>query len=340
MERLQTISSHFASSQILISKKDGKCPDDVVICSALRTCLSKAKRGPLRDTAQEVMLAEVLKEILKQTKVDPSLVSDLIVGNVLQPGAGAVQARAAQLIAGFPHTTTAVAINRLCSSGIEAISMVASKIKSGTIDIGIGAGTESMTQYSLPEGRYPKLDDEMFTCADVKSAYIPDGMTSENVVKKFGMTRKELDEYACNSHLKAAHARKTGLFKSEIVPIKAKVKGKDGKEEIELAHEDGGIRANSTVEALGKLKPAFQKNGWTTGGSSSQLTDGAAAVLLARRSVAEKLGLPILAKFVTYATAGCPPEIMGKFSFVFIKKRRRAGLCYSRMFEKGRFECE
>lgn len=313
MQRLKTINSHFTSTQTLLSQKDTKHPDDIVICSALRTCLSKAKRGPLRDTTQDVMLSEVLKAIIKETKVDPALVSDLIVGNVLQPEAGALQARAAQLMAGFPETTSATAINRLCSSGIEACAQIAAFIKSGVIDIGIGAGTESMSQYVLADGRYPKLVDEAFTIADVKSAYIPDGMTSENVVQKFGMTRKELDEYSVNSHLKAAHARKTGLFKSEIVPIKAKVIGKNGQKEIVLAHEDDGIRANSSMEALSKLKPAFMKNGWTTGGSSSQLTDGAAAVMLARRSVAEKHGLPILAKFITYATAGVAPEIMGNF---------------------------
>jgi len=311
MQRISAISSHLSSNPGLLASLNEKHADDVVICSALRTCLSKAKRGPLRETPPEIMIAEVLKAIQKETKVDPKLVEDMVMGNVLQPGAGAVQTRLAQLLTGFPVDSTAVAINRLCSSGIESVSMVAAKIKSGVIDCGIAGGVESMSMYNLPDGRYPKMSADAMKNDWVQRTYVPDGTTSENVVEKYGQTREELDQFAVNSHLKAAHATKMGYFKDEIVPIKAKYQDKDGNEVEELANTDGGIRANSSMAALAKLKPAFKKGGVTTGGNSSQLTDGAACVLLARRSVAEKHGLPVIGRFCAYATAGVPPEIMG-----------------------------
>ena len=210
MERISKINSQLTSNHRLISSLDSKLPDDVVICSALRTCMSKAKRGPLKDTPPETMISEVLKAILAQTKINPDLVEDLIMGNVLQPGAGAVQTRMSQLLSGFPVKSSAVAINRLCSSGIESISMVAAKIKSGIIDCGIAGGVESMSMYELADGRYPKISEDAKKNDFVRRTYIPDGITSENVVEKFGQTRKELDQFAVNSHKKASHARKMG----------------------------------------------------------------------------------------------------------------------------------
>ena len=283
MDRINNISQQLTSNANFSTQVHGKNPDDVVIVSALRSALSKAKRGPLKDTAPEKILYEVMNAVLKQTKVNPSHVEDLVVGNVLQPGAGAAQARMAQMLSNFPVGTSAMAINRLCSSGIESIAMVASKIKSGIIDCGMAAGVESMSFYDLPQGRYPKMSEEAQMDDWVKQTYIPDGMTSENVVDMFGLTRKELDEFAVNSHLKAANAQKMGYFKDEIVPIKCQIEDKDGKVKEEIAISDNGIRANSSMEALTKQKPAFRKEGGiTTGGNSSQLTDGAAVVLLAR----------------------------------------------------------
>lgn len=143
MERIHSISQQVTGAQQhLISTPNVKSADDVVIVSALRTCLSKAKRGPLKDTLPEVMLTHVLKETLSRSKIDPKLVEDLCVGNCLQPGAGAVTARAAQLMSGMPVTSTTLTINRQCSSGIEACSIIASKIKAGIIDCGIGGGVD------------------------------------------------------------------------------------------------------------------------------------------------------------------------------------------------------
>lgn len=312
MHRIQSIQSHLTSNQNVISQPNGKHADDVVICSAKRTCLSKAKRGPLKDTMPEVMLARCLEAVLKETKVDPKLVQDLAVGNCLQGGAGAVSTRAAQLISGIPHTSTAVAINRQCSSGIEACSMIASKIRSGVIDIGIGGGVESMTNFSMQDSVNPEmLSDDLFEHEVARNCLIPMGITADNIAEKYSQIRKDLDQFAVDSHKKAALAQKNGLFKEEIVPFMAKVKDANGKVTEVMADKDTGIRADASIEGFSKLKSAFKKNGWSTAGNSSQVTDGAAAVLMARRSVAMKLGLPILGKFVNYAVVGVPPEIMG-----------------------------
>lgn len=210
------------------------------------------------------------------------------------PSAGAAQWRMAEIMAGIPVNSSAMAMNRLCSSGIESVSILASKIKSGIVDVGICGGVEAMSQYKLPPGRYPKISKEAMQNEWVAKTYTPDGISSENVSDMYGQTRSELDKFAVHSHLKAADAQKKGLFKSEIVPIKTKVLDKDGNETEVIADTDNGIRANSSEEALKKLKPAFRKDtGITTGGNSSQLTDGAACILMARRSVAEKHGLPI-----------------------------------------------
>jgi len=311
MQRLNAINSQ-VSANSWISNPHENGPDDVVIVSALRTALSKAKRGPLKDTPPEIMVAEVFKGVLAESKVDPKMIEDIAVGNCLQPGAGSVTSRAGQLLAGIPYHTSLVGINRQCSSGIEACNVIASKIAAGVIDIGIGAGVESMTLYDMQESLDPgKLAEEVFDSEAARNCLIPMGNTSDNVGKKYGLDRKTLEDFAVTSHKKAAVAQQKGNFKSEIVPIKAKVTGKDGKVTEVLADYDDGIRANATQAGLAKLKPAFGPDGITTAALSSQVTDGAAAVLLTRRSVAQKLGLEIKAKFVSYAVVGVPPEIMG-----------------------------
>lgn len=311
MERLNRISNQVCASTVMANPNE-KHEDDVVIVSALRSCLSKAKSGPLKDTAPELMLSEVFKAIIAQSKVDPKLIEDVCVGNCLQPGAGAVTARAAQLMADIPYTTSCQAINRQCSSGIEACSIIASKIRAGIIDIGIGSGVESMSLYNMQESLDPsKLAEELFEHETARNCLIPMGVTSDNVATKYNLDRKVLEQFAVDSHKKAAKAQAEGKFKSEIVPIKAKWVGKDGETKEVLADVDTGIRANATVEMLAKLKPAFGKDGITTAALSSQVTDGAAAVLFMRRSVANKMGIKIIGKFVSYSVAGVPPEIMG-----------------------------
>ena len=180
---------------------------------------------------------------------------------------------------------------------------MAASISKGWIDIGIGAGTESMTMYYEPANLMPNAADSVLKVPSAKNSLLPMGLTSENVAKKFGVTRQEQDQFALNSHLKAAKAQAEGLFKDEIVPVKTG----DGK----IVDQDDGIRGNATLEALNKLKPAFSEDGTTTPGNASQVSDGAAAVLLMKRGKAAELGLPVMGRMLGYAVAGVPPEIMG-----------------------------
>ncbi|OCF34857.1 acetyl-CoA acyltransferase [Kwoniella heveanensis BCC8398] len=302
--------------------------DDVVVVSACRTAITKAKKGGFKDCLPEDLLAAVLVETLKRSKVDPSKIEDVAVGNVLPPGGGANVARMAQLYAGIPYTVPINTVNRQCSSGLTAVAQIANEIKSGEIDIGIGAGVEHMTAHYgagvLPE----RMSDEVLSNPEAADCLIPMGITSENVAKQYNVSRDVQDTFAANSFGKAADAQKLGKFKSEIVPVK--VKWSDPKTEDEkeiIVDADDGIREGVTKEGLSKLKPAFSKEGTTHAGNASQVSDGAAAVLLARRSVAQKLGLPILGKYAVSSVVGVPPKLMGIGpAFAIPKVLQKAGI--------------
>lgn len=203
----------------------------------------------------------------------------------------------AQLSAGIPNTASIQTVNRQCSSGLTAVNIIANGIKTGQIDIGIGAGVESMTfgygAGTLPDG----YSEFVLQNKEAEDCLLPMGITSENVAKDFGVTRAAQDEFAASSFQKAAKAQKEGKFKGEILPIKVKVQDAEGKEREVLVEHDDGVREGVTKESLSKLKPAFAKDGSTHAGNASQVSDGAAAVLLTRRSVAKKLGLPIVGKY-------------------------------------------
>jgi acetyl-CoA acyltransferase 1 len=249
--------------------------------------------------------------VVKRTGVDPKLIGDCQIGNVLQPGAGAMQARVAQFLGGMPIDVPVLSLNRQCSSGLQAVASVAGSIKAGTIDVGLGGGVESMSLYSMGGGDTSKLSPKMFEHDLAKSCLIPMGITSENVAAKWQIPREKQDALAASSHAKALSAQKEGLFDSEIVPVATKVKHKEGKEAEVVIAKDEGPRAGTTQEGLGKLKPAFKKDGTTTAGNSSQVSDGAALVLLARRSAAKELKLPILARLRSFAVVGVEPQLMG-----------------------------
>lgn len=258
------------------------------------------------------MLAAVLDEAAKRAKVDKKLVTDIAVGNVLPRGGGATVARMAQLYAGFPESCSIYTLNRQCSSGLTAVNNIASAIAVGQIDIGIGAGVESMTQGYGAEAMPPNMSDKVMENEAAQDCLMPMGITSENVAAKYGITRERQDEFAAKSFQKAAAAQKAGKFKEEIVPVTVKFVDPKTDEEKEITvSEDEGIRDGVTAESLGKLKPAFSKTGSTTAGNASQVSDGAAAVVLARRSVAKKLGMPILGRFVAAAVVGVEPKLMG-----------------------------
>ncbi|ODN89700.1 acetyl-CoA acyltransferase [Cryptococcus wingfieldii CBS 7118] len=292
--------------------------DDVVIVAA-------AKKGGFKDCLPEDLLSAVFTEVVKRGNVDPAKIEDVAVGNVLPPGGGANVARMAQLYAGIPYTTPINTVNRQCSSGLTAI---ANEIKSGEIDIGIGAGVEHMSAHYgagvLPE----RISDDVLSNQQAADCLVPMGITSENVAKEYGISRDVQDTFAANSFGKAAAAQKAGKFKEEIIPVKVKWTDPKTEEEKEIIVDaDDGIRAGVTKESLAKLKPAFSKDGFTHAGNASQVSDGAAAVLLARRSVAQKLGLPILGKYVVSAVVGVPPKLMGIGpAFAIPKALEKAGI--------------
>lgn len=314
MDRLNQLAGQISpsSKQALLKKN----PDDVVIVGAYRTAMTKGGRGSFKDVGSDWILTKFLEAFLKKTGVDPSLIEDVTVGNVLNRAAGASEHRGACLAAGIPNTAAFVAINRQCSSGLMAISDIANKIKCGEIDCGIGAGVESMSANYGPQS-IPKVDPELQENEEMAKCLIPMGITNENVAEKYSIPRPKQDAFAAESYRKAEHAVSSGLFKAEILPIEAYLRDDDdedeGSSEIKriTVDTDEGPRKGVTAQSLGKLRPAFKPDGSTHAGNASQVSDGAAAVLLMRRSLAEKHGYPIQGKFVLCSSVGVPPEIMG-----------------------------
>jgi acetyl-CoA acyltransferase 1 len=277
-----------------------------------RTPMTKAGKGNQRNTSCEVLLSTVLRAVVEESKIDASLIEDICVGNVLAPGAGATTSRMAGFLAGIPETAGLSAVNRQCSSGLQAVMNIVNSIRGRQIDIGIGSGVENMSQYSFNDAIKPDLiSDQVYDHEVARNCLMPMGITSENVAEKYGVTREEQDEFAAESQRKASEAQKDGRLPGEITPVHTILIDADGNQTEIVVNRDDGNREGTTAEALGKLKPAFKKGGSTTAGNSSQVTDGAAAVLLARRSVAERLGLPIHGRVLSYAVAGVPPEVMG-----------------------------
>ncbi|KAI9493398.1 Thiolase, N-terminal domain-containing protein [Zychaea mexicana] len=309
--RLQQVSSHLAPSDNVANKVGVKSPEDVVIVSALRSAITRARKGGFKDTLPEEILSGVFQGVLKQTKIDPALVNDIAVGNVLPAGGGATNARMAALHAGFPETTSVNTVNRQCSSGLQAVVQIATAIQTGLIEVGIGAGVESMTK-NYGGGAMAATSEKIAdSCAAAADCLMPMGITSENVAAEFNVTRAKQDAFAASSHAKAVVAQKNGWFKDEIVPLEATVEDKDGNEKTVIVDRDDGVRPGTTPEGLAKLRPAFDESGSTTAGNASQVSDGAAAVLLMKRKTAQKLGLPVLGKYITSAVVGVPPRVMG-----------------------------
>ncbi|TPX48555.1 hypothetical protein SeMB42_g01507 [Synchytrium endobioticum] len=314
--RIESLTAHLASqndsavqNQIVntrplsSAKHHRKSPSDVVIVSALRSPMCRGGRGAFKETHPEWLLAQVLKATIEKTKIDPSEIEDVQVGNVLMPGAGIQTARMAAIYAGIPESAATAAVNRQCGSGLATCANIAAEIAQGYINIGVGAGVESMSKYYGPQAMPSDISSSILELERAQDVLIPMGATSENVAKEFGITRQEQDDFAFRSHSLAAKAQKEGLFKEETVPITLE----DGSTVVD---SDDGIR-QTTREALAKLKPAFDPAGSTTAGNASQVSDGAAAVLMMRRSIAEKLGLPVLARWVGFSVVGVPPRIMG-----------------------------
>lgn len=308
-QRLNQVTSHL-SPQSARDRILAKSPDDVVITLALRTPLTKARKGLLRDTPVDLLLTSLLTSIRTRLNFPAELVEDVCVGNVLTPSPG-YAVRSAVLAAGFPVSTAANVASRFCSSGLLSVQNVATAIAAGSIDVGIAVGVESMS--CNPDGGAPEISESLLGEQVVRDNMMPMGWTSENVARDFGVTREMQDEVAAVSQQRAEKAKKEGWTKDEIVEVKTSVKnGKGGWEEV-VVKEDDGVRAGTTKEALGKLRAAFPQ--WqpatTTGGNASQITDGAAGVVLMKRSKAQELGVRVLGKFVLSTSVGLEPRIMG-----------------------------
>ncbi|ETN45731.1 uncharacterized protein HMPREF1541_09564 [Cyphellophora europaea CBS 101466] len=326
-QRLGMLSSQLSSPSLSGRERVlAKNPDDIVITTAIRTPLTKARKGGLKDTPVDALLTSLLTSIRERMNFPASHVDDVCVGNVLQPAPG-FAARSAVLAAGFPVGTSANVASRFCSSGLLAIQNVATAIMAGAIDVGIAVGIESMSQNA---DKPPPMSDVVSNHPIARDNVMPMGWTSENVARDFGISRAMQDAYAEMSHNRAERAQREGWSADEIVPVRTSIKdAKTGETREVTVERDDGIRPGTTKEGLGKIKSAFPQ--WqpatTTGGNASQITDGAAGVVLMRRSKAEELGVPVLGKYVLSTTVGLEPRIMGIGpSFAIPRILERTGL--------------
>jgi len=313
MQRAQRIVSHLSgqqSQQAGFVNNTSNSEDDIVICSALRTPIGRAKKGSFKDTHPSHLLRTVLEGVVAQAGIDPKEVNEITVGNVLAPGAFAMHARMAMLLAGFPETTTAHTVNRQCSSGLQAFASAAGAVASGQYEVAIAAGVESMTMFGMGSSM-GDIDENVFKSDAAKACLTPMGVTSENVAAKFGVDRTMQDGLAVTSHTRALNAQAKGYFNNEIVPVTTTIKDKEGKVSTITVTQDDGPRKGTSLEKLAKLRPAFKKKGTTTAGNSSQVSDGAAAVLLMKRSKAKQLGCPVIGSYKAFSVVGVPPAIMG-----------------------------
>jgi acetyl-CoA acyltransferase len=289
---------------------------DAVIVSSVRTAVGKAYKGTLRTTRPDDLAASVIREAIARVKgLDPKEIEDVILGCAMpEAEQGMNVARIASLRAGLPVEISAMTINRFCSSGLQAIALAAERIRSGSSEVIVAGGTESMSL--VPMGGN-KISPNPWLMDNYPDAYLGMGLTAENLSKKYGITREQSDEFSFQSHQKALAAIALGNFKEEVVPIEVSITAVDAsngnrpKTTKVTFDTDEGPRADTSLEALAKLKPAFHLHGIVTAGNSSQMSDGGAAAVVMSAERARALGAKPLARFVSFATAGCPPEEMG-----------------------------
>jgi acetyl-CoA acyltransferase len=290
---------------------------DAYIVAAIRTPVGKAPRGAFKNVRPDDLLVHALRALLAQVpKLDPGLIEDAVVGCAMpEAEQGANVARTALLLAGLPNTVGGVTVNRFCASGTTALAMAADRIRVGEADVMIAAGTESMSR--IPMGGFnPSLNPEVFSRDENVGIAYGMGITAEKVAERWKVSREDQDAFALGSHQKAIRARDAGAFEAEIAPIEFEERTADlSRGELDVkkrrVSSDEGPRADTSLEALAKLKPVFAARGSVTAGNSSQMSDGAGALLLVSESALSRLGLTPLARFVSFAVKGVPPEIMG-----------------------------
>ena len=302
---------------------------EAYIVKGFRTAVGKAGRGGFRFTTPVDLAAEVIDYILADTpELDPARVDDVIVGNAVPEAEQGLQmGRWVSIRSKLPESVGGVSVNRYCGSGVETIAMAVSKIKAGMADCILAGGTESM---SLVPTMGFKTVPNYTVAKDHPDYYIGMGLTAENIAEKYSITREESDQFACESHQKALKAQAANLFKDEIVPVEVEeVYYKDGKKHARTytVAADEGPRADTTMEALGRLRPVFKMGGQVTAGNSSQTSDGASFVLVMSEKMVKELGLEPVARMITSATTGLDPRYMGMGPVTAVPKAlERAGM--------------
>ncbi len=325
LERAAAVSGSLGF-KVVPTLRPGK-EEDIVVVSAYRTAVGRASRGGFKDTLPDDMMTPVFKEILTSTGVPAKDIGDVVIGTVLQRGdTGVVETRVAGILSGLPVSVPVHTVNRLCSSGLQAIAEAAASIRAGYYDIAIAGGMETMSLASMSNTEL-KPNEKVKQNAMATGCYLSMGQTSENVVERFGISREDQDRLAVSSHSKAGVAKLAGRMKDEIVPIRTKfhvidkqTKKRTGEVKEKLVDQDEGVRFGVTLDRLATLPAVFKRGGTTTPGNSSQLSDGAAAVMLMKRSEANKRGLEALATLRAFAVAGVEPAVMGIGPAVAIPK--------------------
>jgi acetyl-CoA acyltransferase len=290
---------------------------EAYIVAATRTPIGRSHRGFFRNTRPDDLLVKALQAALAQVPtLDPQAIEDLICGCAIPEGSQGLNiARIGAVLAGLPHSVGGITVNRFCASGISAVQMAADRIRVGEADVMIAAGVESMSMVPMM-GNTPSLSPSMFNNDENIGIAYGMGLTAEKVANQWKISRDAQDEFAFQSHLKAIAAMKAGDFTAEITPIEVTDRTPD-LETGEVATKtrivslDEGARPDTTVEGLGKLKAVFASRGSVTAGNSSQTSDGAGALILASESAVKRFGLKPIARFVSFASKGVPPHIMG-----------------------------
>ncbi len=287
-----------------------------VIVAAARTAIGKAMRGSLKTTRPDELAALVIQDLLKRVpELNPEDIDDVILGCAFPEGEQGMNiARMVAIRAGLPVSVPAETINRFCSSGLQSIAHAAAMISVGYYDVAVAGGTESMTMVPTLTGGL-KYSPNPYLAENSPQAYTNMGLTAENVAEQYGVSRGDQDAFAYRSHMKAIAALESDLFAPQIVPVEVNTlaSGDNGKpkESKYIFTQDEGPRADTSLEALAKLRPVFKDGGTVTAGNSSQMSDGAAGVVIMSRAKAEEIGHQPLVRFVSYAVGGVPPEVMG-----------------------------
>lgn len=303
-----------------------------VIVAALRTAVGKAKKGSLATTRPDEMAAAVIRELLQRTpEISPAEIDDVILGCAFPEGEqGMNMARLVSLRAGLPDSVPAETINRFCSSGLQSIVHAAYAIMAGQASVIIAGGAESMSMVPMTGIKFSPMP---YLAENYPQYYTAMGLTAENVAEKYKISREDQDAFALRSNQLAAKAVEMGVFDDQIVPLEVEIVELDAEGRPTtrkfIYSRDEGPRTDTSLEALAKLKPSFKEGGTVTAGNSSQMSDGAAAVIIMSAEKAELLGIQPLVRFVAYAVGGVAPEIMGIGPVVAIPKvLKLAGLSY------------